>query len=58
MKTHSVWYSEVPENFKNYIESQPKWYDRDLYRMMAAGVGIGSVIGIFVGFNFARYLFL
>ena len=27
------WYESLPENHKRYVESQPVWYDADLYDM-------------------------
>jgi hypothetical protein len=43
------WYESLPENHKRYLESQPVWYDEDLYRSMMFGIVGGFAVGIVAG---------
>jgi hypothetical protein len=43
------WYENLPENHKRYLESQPVWYDADLYRSMMFGIVAGFLVGIVAG---------
>jgi hypothetical protein len=43
------WFESLPENHRKYLESQPVWYDADLYRSMMFGIVAGFVVGIVAG---------
>lgn len=43
------WFESLPENHRKYLESQPVWYDTDLYRSMFFGIMAGFVVGMVAG---------
>lgn len=47
----SKWWNGLPENHKKYLESQPIWYDRDLFKAVAVGIVIGFIVGLIVGYD-------
>ena len=44
-----AWFESLPENHRKYLESQPVWYDADLYRSMFFGIIGGFVFGLVIG---------
>ncbi len=53
MSKWQKWYDSLPAQTKTYLEKQPIWYDRDLYKAAAVGVVIGVVLGFLVGYEIA-----
>jgi hypothetical protein len=49
----SEWYDGLPEHTKKYLESQPIWHDRDMWRAGIVGSIIGFLVGVVVGFEWA-----
>ena len=49
----SDWYNNLPEHTKTYLESQPIYHGRDLFKSSLYGVVIGFIIGVLVGFEWA-----
>lgn len=45
------WYDSLPKHTKEYLNRQPLWHDRDLYKSLAIGAVIGFIIGFLVGFE-------
>ena len=43
-----AWYDSLPQHTKDYLNSQPVWHDRDLFKALAIGFAIGLVIGLMV----------
>ena len=42
----SQWYDAQPEHVKQWMKTQPIWYDRDLFKACAFGVFVGILIGV------------
>lgn len=40
------WYDSLPATTKAYLNSQPLWHDRDLYKAFAIGMFLGFIIGL------------
>jgi len=38
---------------QEYLKRQPIWHDRDMFKSLMFGVGIGFVIGVVVGYEWA-----
>lgn len=53
MSKLSDWYDSQPEHIKKYLEKQPIWHDRDLYKAVAFGIIIGFIVGFIVGYEVA-----
>lgn len=53
MNKWDVWWDSLPEHTKKYLESQPIWHDKDLFKAGLVGAGIGFFIGVVVGFEWA-----
>jgi hypothetical protein len=49
----SNWYNNLPEHTKTYLESQPIYYGRDIFKSSLIGAVIGFIIGLLVGFEWA-----
>ncbi len=48
MSKWNAWYDSLPEHTKQYIKSQPIWYDRDMIKAFAWGAVFGIIIGLAV----------
>ena len=46
-----VWWDQLPQFHKQYLEQQPTWHDQDLYRAMIVGIVIGFIFGFIAGVN-------
>jgi len=46
MNKWQEWYDGLPKHTQKYLDNQPLWYDRDLYKVGIIGMFIGVVIGI------------
>lgn len=46
MSKWDTWYNSLPEHTKQYLKSQPIWYDRDLYKAFVWGIVFGIIIGL------------
>ncbi len=53
MSKYQQWYGNLPENTKTYLESQPIYYGRDLFKSSLIGAVIGFIVGVLVGFEWA-----
>ncbi len=42
------WFDSLPENTKRYLEAQPVWHDRDLFKAALTGFVIGLVLGLLI----------
>ena len=40
------WYDGLPDHTKQYIDSQPIWHDRDMFKAGLLGLAIGLIIGV------------
>ena len=47
MDKYQKWWDSLPEHQKAYLNNQPVWHDKDLYKAMGVGFLIGLVIGNF-----------
>lgn len=47
------WYDSLPEHTRIYLEKQPIWHDRDLFKVGIASVIVGFAIGFLVGYESA-----
>ena len=47
MSKFQAWYDSLPEHTKTYLNSQPVWHDRDMWKAGLLGVAIGLIIGVF-----------
>ena len=46
MNKWDAWWDSLSPTTKAYIESQPIWHDRDLFKAAAFGVFVGFLIGL------------
>lgn len=46
MSKYQNWWDNLSPQMKEYLQNQPVWYDRDLYK----SAFFGFVIGVLVGF--------
>jgi len=53
MSKYQKWWDSLNPQTQKYLESQPIWYDRDLYKAIAIGAVAGFVIGFLVGYEVA-----
>lgn len=53
MNKWAEWYNNLPEHTKKYLESQPLYFEKDLWKAAAVGAVIGFLVGVFVGFEWA-----
>jgi hypothetical protein len=53
MNKYQKWWNGLSPDMRNYLQKQPIWHDRDLYKAMAVGTVIGFLIGVIVGFEWA-----
>jgi hypothetical protein len=40
------WYDELPEHTKQYLNGQPLWHDKDLFKVALAMFVIGLLLGL------------
>jgi hypothetical protein len=48
MGKYQQWWDSLPKHTQQYLQSQPLWHDRDLFKALAAGVAIGFVLGALI----------
>jgi len=53
MSKFNEWYNNLDPNTKKYIESQPIYYGKDIFKASLVGMGIGFIVGLIVGFEWA-----
>jgi len=53
MSKYQQWHDNLPEYTKTYLESQPIYYGRDLFKSSLIGAVIGFIVGVLVGFEWA-----
>lgn len=41
-----IWWDSLSPTTKAYIESQPIWHDRDLFKAVAYGFVVGVLLGL------------
>ena len=46
MNKWDTWYDSLPEHTKQYLKSQPLWYDIDLAKAFGIGLFVGFLIGL------------
>jgi hypothetical protein len=40
------WYDSLPAHTKKYLEKQPVWHDRDIFKAAVVGFIIGLILGL------------
>lgn len=45
MKKYQDWWNNLSPHMQEYLNTQPMWYDRDLYKSFAVGLIIGFALG-------------
>lgn len=45
MNKYQQWWNNLSPHMQEYLEKQPMWYDRDLYKSFVAGIIIGFALG-------------
>lgn len=50
---HQQWWDNLDPRTREYLNKQPIWHDRDLYKALAVGTVIGIIIGVIVGYEWA-----
>jgi ElaB/YqjD/DUF883 family membrane-anchored ribosome-binding protein len=53
MSKYQQWHDNLPEHTKTYLESQPIYHGRDLFKSSLIGAVIGFIVGVLVGFEWA-----
>jgi hypothetical protein len=48
MNKYQAWWDSLSPHTQEYLNSQPLWHDRDLYKALAIGIAIGFVLGAFI----------
>jgi hypothetical protein len=46
MNKWNKWHDNLPEHTKQYLKSQPIWYDSDMWKAGLLGFCIGIVFGL------------
>lgn len=46
MNKYQAWWDSLTPHTREYLNNQPIWYDRDLYKALGLGITIGLVIGL------------
>ncbi len=46
MGKYQAWWDSLSPQMQNYLERQPIWHDRDLYKSFAFGIFVGVIIGL------------
>jgi hypothetical protein len=46
-----AWWDSLSPQMKTYLQNQPVWHDRDLYKAMAWGGLLGFLLGLVVGYG-------
>ena len=46
-----LWWNQLSQAHKQYLEQQPVWHDQDLHRAMIFGIIIGFIFGFIAGVN-------
>ena len=41
-----AWYDSLPATTKAYLNTQPLWHDRDMFKAWAFGLMLGILIGL------------
>lgn len=47
------WYDSLPNHTKKYLEKQPVWHDRDLFKVAGIAIIIGFAVGFLFGYESA-----
>jgi hypothetical protein len=47
------WYENLDPKTKQYLESQPIYYGKDILKSSLIGAAVGFVVGVIVGFEWA-----
>lgn len=45
MNKWEQWWDSLSPQMQSYLEAQPVWHDRDLYKALAVGMIIGFTLG-------------
>ena len=45
MNKYQAWWDSLSPHTQEYLNSQPLWHDRDLFKAVAIGAIIGFVLG-------------
>lgn len=45
MNKYQKWWGGLSPHTKDYLDSQPLWHERDLYKALAVGLVVGFVLG-------------
>jgi len=53
MSKYKQWWDSLNPQMQEYLKRQPIWHDRDMFKSLMFGVGIGFVIGVVVGYEWA-----
>ena len=40
-----AWWDSLPTSTKEYLQNQPVWHDRDMFKAFAIGIVVGLIIG-------------
>ena len=46
MSKYQHWWDSLPKHQQEYLNRQPVWHDRDIYKALAAGFLMGLVVGL------------
>ena len=49
MGKYQKWWDSLSPQMQSYLEAQPIWHDRDLYKALAVGLIIGFALGCMTG---------
>jgi len=50
---YQQWWDSLSPQTRKYLENQPIWHDRDIYKAVGIGVVIGFLVGLIVGYEWA-----
>lgn len=53
MSKYQEWWDKLDPQTQKYLERQPLWHDKDLFKSAIVGALIGFFLGFVVGYNLA-----
>lgn len=48
MSKYQAWWDSLTPQMQQYLNAQPVWHDRDLYKALAIGFIVGLLLGLAV----------
>lgn len=51
MGKYQKWWDSLSPQMQAYLESQPVWHDRDMFKAFAFGIGLGIIIGVMIAWH-------